>query len=178
MKVVLLAHAHEIVVVKRAVALEKIRQVQHRSLQDPFADEVEGNHEAPNTPVAVQKRMDRLELIVDERDLQQFREVVLLVMHESLEVRHQVIDQGVHGRHEYGVVDRGAADPVLAAPELAWHLVLAPDPMHQDSVRFADQPGGERKRLESVDCLVHRGDVVLDFLPVVTLFCRNIGAAT
>src|SRR5262249_15403898 len=53
--VVLLAHPHQVVVVKRAVALEEIGEVQHGLLEDALAHEIEGDHEPPDTSIAIQE---------------------------------------------------------------------------------------------------------------------------
>ena len=68
----------------------------------------------------------------------------------------------------------GAADPVLARPELAGLLVLAPHPLHEDAVGVADEAGGERERVEAADGVVHRLDVVVDLLPVVALLGGDV----
>ena len=82
------------------VALEKIRQIQHRALQYSPADEVQGDQQAPHPAVAVQERVDGFKLIVHQGDFQQLGEILRVVVHEPLDIGYRLGDGGMHRRHE------------------------------------------------------------------------------
>lgn len=73
--------------------------------------------------------MDRLELRMRERCLDENRRRLGLVVQELLEIAHRRHDLGRRCRYEASVARTGPAEPVLVAPELARGLVAprAPD---------------------------------------------------
>ena len=119
--------------------------------------------------------MDRLELIVDDAGLEKLGQRMAIVVDEALEIGHEIRDAGRVGRHEDGVPDRGAADPVLAPAEFAGQSVLAAHAFHEYRVRLANQARGEGQRFELLDRLVHGRDIVMDLLPIVAPLDGDIG---
>jgi hypothetical protein len=66
-------------------------------------------------------------------------------MQELLEVAHAPHHEVLRRRDEARVSGPRAADPVLAAPELAGRLVRPAAMAEQDLVHLADQPERERE---------------------------------
>ena len=91
-----------------------------------------------------------------------------LLVQEQFEGAHAIEDEFRRWRNEGGGPRAGAADPVLALPELARLFFAAPALRQKDLVDLADQPQGERKAAaQPIEAMVERRDVVRDFLNVV-----------
>jgi hypothetical protein len=112
----LVPHGLESIVVFLAMAPEEVRQIEDGLAQDlPLAQE-KGDQEPTDPTVAVQKRVDSLELGVCESDPHEEREVTGGVK-ESLEIAER-FGNDVMGRGHERRVGEGAAsgsDPVLTA---------------------------------------------------------------
>jgi hypothetical protein len=89
--------------------------------------------------------MDRLELDVGHAGLDQSRHVLVIPVQELLQGVQAFRQMLGRGRDESGVARPAAADPVLAAPELARHLVGAPSAPEQDAVNLAQEPQAQRQ---------------------------------
>ena len=129
-------HGHQVVVILAPVTLEKVGQVKGRLVQQAKADQIEHDKQPPQPPVPVQKWMDRFELIMDERDLEQVRDMDLIVVDELLQIAHEVRHVQMMRRHEGGILEADA-DPVLAAAEFAGLFVLAAHALEQHGMRLA-----------------------------------------
>ena len=93
-------------VVLRPVPLQEEPQIQQRAREDPLPAEVERDQQPPDTAVAVEERVDRLELRMDQRDPDQRRDRVIR-LDERLE-RGQGRPDLVGGRRDIdGIRDRG-----------------------------------------------------------------------
>jgi len=107
--------------------------------------------------------VDRLELVVHQRDLDQRRDRRLLVQ-EALEVVKGALHIVHCGRHKdrrlRTVVRR--ADPVLRSADLAWEAFSTANIRQQDLVDLAQQTPRDRKRVESHHAVLQRADVVGD----------------
>lgn len=75
----LVADCLQKVVVGLAMFFEEMGQVKKRSSEDSVFDQKEGNQEAPNAAVAVEKRVDRLEVRMRYADLDQHRHRLFIV---------------------------------------------------------------------------------------------------
>ena len=82
-------------------------------------EEHKRDQEPPDATIAVQKRVDGLELHLGERGFDERRQAVVRGMDEALERGHAMLDVLRRGRNEAGGAGASAADPVLAAAELA-----------------------------------------------------------
>jgi hypothetical protein len=89
--------------------------------------------------------MDRLELHVDERRLEQRRCRLGLVVEEPLERAETLRERVGRRRHERRVARPGAADPHLRAPDLAGRLAAAARMPHQRLVDVPQQAHGQRQ---------------------------------
>ncbi len=88
------------VVVVGPVGLEEATQVQQRARQQVTFDQEEDDQQAPEPAVAVEERVDRLELVMGERGRDERRQVVIVV-DESLEVGErcaEIVDGWRHKR--------------------------------------------------------------------------------
>ena len=161
------ADALERVVVLLATGLEVGRQVQER-LGQPVPDDEEEHDQQPSEPaVAVEERVDRLELVVQQRGLDERWQSRVLV-DEALEIAQQLGRSVRRRRHERGGLDRGAGrpDPVLGGAELARLAIPPADTGEDHGVHLPDEPGTEREGVEALQAGFHRPDVVDDLLDV------------
>src|SRR5690606_27196199 len=113
-------------VVLLAVLLEVEAEVEQRIAQHAVVAEQKRDQEPADAAVAVEERMDRLELHVGEAGPDEVRQAVAPIVEEALERSHRVRDRGVRRRHEHGITRPGAADPVLGTPKLAGVLAAPP----------------------------------------------------
>ena len=120
------AHAHQVIDISSLVPLEIVREIERGFRQQSFRGEVERDHQPSEPAVAIQERMDRLELIVGNRDPDQGRHTKFLIVQEPLEIRHKVRHVLMVGRHEHSVA-KADANPVLAGAEFA-RLLVCPAP--------------------------------------------------
>lgn len=129
----------------------------------------QGDQQSPDTSIAVQERMDGLELDVSQADAHQ-RGQLIAAMNPFLQ-RRQCIGQSIRGRrHEAGVAGSAAADPVLAATNFAGLFLTAASALHQSLVGLAEQSGRQRKSLGPGEFLASVGqgvDVVADYTHIV-----------
>ncbi len=117
--------------------------------------------------VAVEERVDRLELVLDQRSLHQRWQLGLLV-HEALEVAEQVAQLVRWRRHERRRLDRGAGcpDPVLGGSHLSGLTFTTPDPCQDRGVQLSEQAGADGQVGQPPKALLHRCDVVDDLFDV------------
>ena len=127
-------------VVHGPVLLEVEAEVQQRLGQEPALVQEHGNQQAPQAPVAIQKRVDGFKLHMRQCGLDEHRRGRGLLVQKGFQRRHA----GLHGlrwrRHKARIARPGATDPVLGAPELAGGFVAATATAHQQGVHFAQQP--------------------------------------
>ena len=116
------ANAGKQLVVAAAMDLEKKAQVQQRLLQHFFAQQHQRNQQAADASIAVQKWVDRLELHMRERGLDQRRVACGHVVQKIFQLGDAL--RNVLGRRRYQGrrIGARAADPVLDAPVLAGRL--------------------------------------------------------
>ena len=113
-QVALLAGEEQMVVVLAAMLLEVGREVEQRLWQCLAQYEHERDHQSADAAVAVEERMDDLELVVSDGELDQEREFGLV--EEAFEVGERVVHLVGRRRDEDGVVERAAAEPDRAPP--------------------------------------------------------------
>ena len=160
---------HQVIDICRLVALEIVRKIQCGLYQQSLGRQIERYHQAPQASVAVQKRVDRFELVVPDRDAHQRVHIDVIGMQECLQIAHQVRHMIVVWRNEDCVLE-AHADPVLAFAELPRLLMFTSNTGHQDFVGLAQQAIGQgqlpKRFNREIDCL----DVVLYLRPIVALF--------
>ena len=103
--------------------------------------------------------MDDLELVVGDSELDQERQVGLV--EEAFEVGERVVHLVGRRRDEDGVVERAAAEPDRASPQLAGAAVLAPRSVEEAFVHLPEEPDGDGEALtDASEPVLHRHDVV------------------
>jgi hypothetical protein len=163
-----LPYGAEAIVVLGPVALQVVAYVEERSVQDARVDELEGDEEPAHAPVAVQKRVDGLELGMHEAAVDEHGQVALFVQ-EILKVVERLGHLGDRRRDEGGPGEGrpARADPVLAPSELAGELVGATGAAQELGVYLADQAQRQRQGRQPLQTVVHGPDVVHDLLHVL-----------
>src|SRR5579883_1211296 len=69
--IAILANSHEPIVVFGAMALKKIAQIEQGAVQHATATQQERDEEAPDAPIAIQERVNGLELSMGQRAVNQ-----------------------------------------------------------------------------------------------------------
>ena len=111
--------------------------------------------------------MDRFELHMCQRRLEQHRGRLRLVMEEELQLAHALQYLFGRRRNEGRIARPGAADPVLAATKLARGLIAATPLGQQHAVNLAEQPQRQwQPFLQHAQTMVEGGDIVA-YLPYV-----------
>ena len=139
--------------------------------------EQEGDEQSPDAAIAVEIRVDGLELDVSEADPHERRERVFGV-EVPLEVAEQRRDFFGRRWNERGVARPGAADPVLAMANLARLLVGGANVAHEAAVGPMEEAHRKRQSLrareltarvlQGVEVVAHLADI-LERLAVVFL---------
>ncbi len=105
----------------------------------------ERDQQPTQAAVAVEERVDRLELDVDETGFDEQREVRPLLMQEQLKGAHAIENELRRRRNKSGGAGARAANPVLTRAELAW-LFVAPAALGKKHlVDLADEPQRQRE---------------------------------
>jgi hypothetical protein len=76
--------------------------------------------------IAIEERMNRLELHVDQPGLDKQREARAFVVQKQFERAHAIEDHLGRRRHEGRIPGASAADPILTAPEFTRLFFAAP----------------------------------------------------
>src|SRR5205823_5118365 len=132
------ADREEALVVFVAVPFEKGAEIKQRLVEQFLRVQQESDEQAAHTPVAIEERMNGLELVMNEGETNQ-RGQVRLGMEELLE--H--VERRVHLRNRWWNVGRvrnrrsGLADPILHAAKLARRAALAANAGQQLRVHLA-----------------------------------------
>jgi hypothetical protein len=101
----------------------------------------------PKSTIAIQEWVDRLELNVRQRSLEEQRHIRKIAMEKSLERAHEFDHVFRRCWDESGVAATGAADPVLSGTELARKLVAPAAVREQESVNLANETQREWESL-------------------------------
>src|SRR5437588_2499008 len=105
-------------------------EVEQRQPQRTAMHEQERDQEAADTAIAVEERVDGLELGMRERTVDQVRQPAVIV-HELLEGFQRDLHSWWRGRHEACGLRAVAADPVLGAAKLPRRSLRSTHPGHQ-----------------------------------------------
>ena len=168
------AHPLQQVVVVLAMGLEKKAQIQQRLAQGFFLAEQQRNQKPPQPAVAVEKRMDRFKLNVDQSQLHQQRQRFAVVVQELLE-RIETLHQPVRWRrNERRITRPRAADPVLRAPEFTRSLVRSTAASKQNRMHLANQSQRKRKPVaQAPQPVLHGRHIVRNFLHIIDGHARS-----
>ena len=170
------ADAVEEFVIRGAVFLQVEREVEERLGEQPAVVEQERDEEAAETAIAIEEGVDGLELDVGERGLQQEGQAAGVVMQELFQRAHARLNLLGRGRDEVGIAGAGAADPVLAAAELAGLFFIAAALRHEGGVHFAEETVREREAFANArHAVLQGGDVIGDFHHVVERHAWSLG---
>ena len=133
---------------------------------DVSIDQEQSDQETAYPAVAVQEWMDRLELRVRQRRVDQRRQV--LVMQKLLPIAETLHQLRGRRRHVGGVTQYASrrTGSVLAAPELGRRGRVAANAAHQALVYFSDQAERQGKNGEALDPILESGYVVAHLVQV------------
>ncbi len=135
------------------------------------------DEQPPDATIAIEKRVDRLELSVRQPRLEDGRRRPELVVKEPLEVveshRHLVGWR----RHEASIRQASPTDPVLRTPKLARRSGAAAAVLEQDAMHLAQEAKTQRKaaRANPVEAVLEGSDVARDLPHVCDRSSRRDG---
>src|SRR5947207_3028551 len=132
-----LAHGLEALVIGVAVGLEIKAEIEERAAQHALLAEEQRDKQPPEPAVAVEERVDGLELYMSEPRLHEDGNLRRSRVQEPLEIAHASPDLARRRRHEGSIARPRAADPVLAAAKLAGLAPFASPAGEQDAVDLA-----------------------------------------
>ena len=143
-------HRLQFLVILLAVPLEEPGQVEDRLVQHLSFAEQESDEQSSDAAIAVQKRVYRLELGVNQPDFDQqwqFR----VGVEKVFQFGQLLWNFMMWWRNEGRLVQcaAGRADPVLAGSQLARCKTRTAYALQEFRVNFPDQPGRNRKFLEA-----------------------------
>ena len=104
------------------MAFEVEGEVEERLPEDAFRAQQEGDEEAAQPAISIQKRVNGFELDVGEGGFEQGPCLNWVVVEEFFHGSHAIEHSIRRGRDEAGISRAAAADPVLTAAELSWLL--------------------------------------------------------
>jgi hypothetical protein len=153
-------------VVTIAMRLEVPAQVEQRLLEHAALAEQKREQEPPHPSVAVEKRVNGLELHMHQSEFDQQRQpVVIEVLLEAV----QALQHGIGGRRDEKCIPRtGSSNPVLAAAKFAGSSFATPASSQEYAMDLAQQTKRNRKPFfEPVQTVLNCGDIVRGFLQIV-----------
>ena len=100
--------------------------------------EQQGNEQATEATVAVEKRMDGLKLHMGQSGFEQDGQTSVILVEEGFQCGHAGFDRLRRWWHKTGIPWPGASDPILASAKLAGLLVATTAFGHEGGVHFAE----------------------------------------
>jgi hypothetical protein len=119
------------------VFFEEEGEIEQGLCKEAAMVEQQGNEQASKATIAVEKRMDGLELHMSQRGFEQEGQTCIILMKEGFQCSHAGFDFLRRWRDETGIPRPGAPDPILAAAKLAGLFVTATAFGHESGVHFA-----------------------------------------
>jgi hypothetical protein len=147
-------------VVGLAVALEVKGEIEERLAEDTLRAENEGDEQTAETTIAIEERVNGLELDVSEGGLEQRAGRNRIVVQEFFQRSHAIQGEFRRRRNEAGIPGTGTAEPILRALEFAGLFSRASTAREEAGVNIPDHP--ERKRLsigQKPQAMLHGIDV-------------------
>ena len=160
-------HGEEMGVIGVPRALEPGAEIKERCGQDAALRQQQVDEQPAGAAVSVDEGMDRLELGMGKRGMDQRRQGV--VVEEALP-GVEALGQRLGRRRNIGRLRRRAAgrtDPVPDAPEFSRHGAVAAHAAHEAFMDSPDEAQGKRKSLHAREPVFHGGDAVGDLVQVV-----------
>lgn len=171
-EVALLARDQQVVVVLAAMLFEVGGEVEQRLAERAAQHQHQRDHQTSDPTVAVEERMDRLELVVGDGELHEQREVGLV--EELLQIAQRALHLAGGWRHEDGIVQGAASDPHRALAQLPRQAVLAPHAVEQTFLHPPEQPDRDGEPVaDAGEAVLHREDVVVDLGRVIDGITRG-----
>ncbi len=161
------AHFLQQTIVFRPMGFEVKTQVEKGLAQYTLHTQKERNKQAPDPAVAIQKRVNRFKLNMQEGGLDQRRQVRSVLMHETLEGVEHACKLAHWRRYIQGVAGTRAADPVLRPPELSWILAGTAPALQELSMHLPDQAQGERKCLKPFQAEIQSIHIIGDLPDII-----------
>ena len=127
-------------IVVGAMGLQIEAEIEERLPQDVVDAQIQRHQEAADAAVAVQERMQGLELNMEQARLDQGRQARGVLVHEALEGVEASLQLRHGRRYEESVSRPGPTDPVLRAAEFARVLGCAAPALQKALMHLAHQP--------------------------------------
>ena len=169
------AHPLQQVVVMVAMCFEKKTQIQQRLPQRFFLAKQQCDQQPAKPAVAVEKRMDRFKLHVNQPQLNQQRQRFAFVVQELLK-RIETLHQSIRWRRNERRISRSrAADPVLRSPEFSRGLVRSTTAPKQDRMHLPNQPQRktESRFAQAPQSMLHGRHIVRNFFYIIDGHARS-----
>jgi hypothetical protein len=117
------------------------------------------NQQAPDTAIAIKKRVDGFKLGMHQRNFHQRRQGRggdRVVMNEALDIGQQIRHPLCRRRHKRRVARPRAANPVLRTTQLAGLLAIAASAVEQQTVGIAQQANTDRQPRRIAQIVLHQ----------------------
>jgi hypothetical protein len=157
----LLTYREEELIVLIPVLLEISAQMKHGLGEQLLRTEKHGDEKTPDPSIPIQERMNDLELVVNESQAHERRQ-----LRRGVKVFFERIQSEVHfvdwGRDKGCILESASrgTNPVLRASKLAWGLSFAPNPCHQLLMDLTNQTKRHRQGGKPRQPILHRLNVV------------------
>src|SRR2546428_6913950 len=149
-----------------------MREIQHWLVERVALAKKKRDQQPADAAVAIEERMNRLELSVCEAYFDQQRQVIAFVQ-ERFEVAESFRYFVRRWRNERGVRQRRPSrpNPILTATQLARSQSGSADAMQQLRVNLADEATRDRKLFQPREAVIHRPDVIHDLVDIARRVC-------
>ena len=162
-----LADVEKQAVVVVAMPFEKSAEIEQRMIEQLLRVKEKRDQQPSDAAVAVEKRMNGLEVVVDQRErINAGRCDGACRNFSNASSASCIVGNRRRDVLRVGDSRAGRADPVLQMPELARVAAAAANAAHQPFVHFANEAKAERQLLQPLQSVVERGDVVRHFVDI------------
>lgn len=163
----IVAHGLQFLVILWTAALEKVREIKNRLKQYFLFAEQKSNKKSPHAPVAVQKRMNRLELGMRHSNPDE-RGAVSGIMEKRLQLPQSDGCFIGRRRNKFGLVQSATfrSDSVLPSPQFARSQVRSTRTLQKFGVDFSNQPRGNWKLAQAFQAVIHRFNAIQRFIGI------------
>src|SRR3989344_5107465 len=144
--VALCPYGLQVIKVFPSIVFEEGGKIQYRMLQKLFMHQMQRDEEASGAAVAIEKRVNRLELIMAHGYANECGNLRRGLMPKTLKIAEEVGEIDEWRRNELCGGGSRSPDPVLAHANFSRHLVFATDSLQQHGVRAFQHTHAQRKR--------------------------------
>ena len=138
------------ITIRISVTFEVRAQVKQRLRKILALSKLQGDEQPPDTAVSAHERMNRLELVVNQRELDEKRHFILTFTDISLKVMKRMLHLHDGRRHKPGGGRRDTTmtNHVGSGAKLSWALILTSYPFHQPTMHLKNQSEASRHGLQ------------------------------